>query len=202
MKRILVAQNAPRAAHAFLFHAKVVAARLGEDPLFQPPPPSLAVFEADVAALEDASVAAATRGVGLAAARNARATRVMAGLAVLRSYVQTVADAYPPLEAAAVIERAGMSVKDARGPSKPDFVVKEGPVSGSVHLYARAATTRASYHWQYSPDGEPWLSAPETMRADAVLEGLAAGTSYGFRYRVVTREGISGWSEPFLFLPR
>jgi hypothetical protein len=38
--------------------------------------------------------------------------------------------------AAAIVERAGMNVKDARGPTKPALKARPGPVPGSVHLWA------------------------------------------------------------------
>ena len=88
-----------------------------------------------------------------------------------------------------------MSVKNTRGPSKPTFEAKQLPVSGAVHLFARAAKGRASYDWQYSKGEEPWLFGPRTVRADVKLHGLARGAVYFFRYRTVTKEGVSDWSE-------
>ena len=106
-----------------------------------------------------------------------------------------MANACPPAEAAVLIELAGMSVKNAVGPSKATFVVKRGPTAGSAHAYVRAAPTRASYDWQSSIDGERWVSIPSTVRADAEFHGLEAATLYWFRHRRVTKEGISDWSE-------
>ena len=72
---------------------------------------------------------------------------------------------------ASIVERAG-DIKDARGPSKPPFVVKPGRTSGTVHLFARAAKTRASYEWAYSVDGTSWTCTEPTVRADKVVDGL------------------------------
>ena len=88
-----------------------------------------------------------------------------------------------------------MNVKDSRGPSKATFRAKQLPVSGEVRLYARAAKGRASYAWQYAKGEEPWLFGPRTVRADAKLSGLERGAVYFFRYRKVTREGVSDWSQ-------
>jgi hypothetical protein len=88
-----------------------------------------------------------------------------------------------------------MSVKNARGPSKPTFEAKQLPVSGAVHLFARAAKGRASYDWQCSKGEERWLFGPRTVRADVKLDGLARGAVYLFRYRTVTKEGVSDWSQ-------
>jgi hypothetical protein len=68
---------------------------------------------------------------------------VHSALHSLKSYVQTVADANG-LDAAAIVERAGMSVKNAKGPPKLPLEVAEGPVSGSLRVRARAANTRVS----------------------------------------------------------
>jgi hypothetical protein len=88
-----------------------------------------------------------------------------------------------------------MSVKKSSGHGKPDFEVKPGPVSGSVHLFARAARTRASYDWEYGIDESTWTRLDSTVRADAELYGLAQGTRYFFRVRSVTKAGVGNWSQ-------
>lgn len=199
MKRTLIALNPPRRVHDFLMHARVIAARLSEDPRFSPPPPSLVAFEADVAALEAALIASASRASGSANARKACQAKVALGLQILQAYVQSMANASTADDAALLIELAGMSVKNALGPSKQAFVVKRGPTADSAHAYARARRTRASYEWQMSTDGERWVSVPSTVRADAAFHGLEALTLYWFRYRTVTREGTSDWSDAVSF---
>jgi hypothetical protein len=200
MTRIVIALNPPRRMNDFLVYAKAIAARLSEDPIFTPPPPSLAGLEEGLVALESALVASTTRAAGLAVARKACEAQAMQGLQQLQRYVQNMADQAPAAEAAAIIERAGMSVKDVAGPSKATFVVKAGRVTGSAHAYARAAKTRASFDWQLSSDGERWVSIASTVRADATFDELTAGTLYWFRYRTVTKEGTSDWSEPVSLL--
>jgi hypothetical protein len=64
-----------------------------------------------------------------------------------------------------------------------------------VHLFARAAKGRASYDWQCSKGEERWLFGPRTVRADVKLYGLVRGAVYVFRYRTVTKEGVSDWSQ-------
>ena len=90
-------------------------------------------------------------------------------------------------------------MKDAKGPSKSALRVKQGPTSGSAHAYARAATTRASYEWQYAPEGGAWVSLPRTVRADARLDGLVPGTTYSLRVRNLTKDGTSDWLGPVTF---
>jgi hypothetical protein len=194
MKRVIAVLDEPRTIHDYVAHAQFVASRVAADPVFASPRPPIAALLADVAALQEATVAALSRAAGTRAARQALAAQVHGELMTLRCYVQEVADAHPG-EQAAIIARAGMSVKDARGPSKPTFEAKQLPVSGKVHLFARAEKRRASYDWQYSKGEDAWLSGPRTVRADVTLEGLVRGAVYFFRYRTVTKEGVSDWRQ-------
>jgi hypothetical protein len=107
--------------------------------------------------------------------------------------VQSIAS-LDPTNGPAIVASAGMSLKDARGPSKADFAVKQGRTSGSVVLFAGAVARKASYDWQYSTDEETWTSAETTFRAKTMLVGLAAGTRYFFRFRARTLEGLGDWS--------
>jgi hypothetical protein len=199
MKRPIIALAPPRRMHDFLMYAKAIAARVAEDPLFQPPPPSLTVLDADLAALEAVLVAGHDRGKGRKAERRAAEAKVQGGLDQLVAFVQSIANGLPPPEAAVVIERSGMNVKDARGPSKGAMVVKRGRTPDAAHVYAKAAKTRASYEWQRSDDGERWVSFAITHQADAATDGLVAGTLYWFRLRTSTKDGVSDWTEPVAY---
>jgi hypothetical protein len=194
MSRVIVALNMSRRMADFTAYAKFIAQRLAAEAVFPTPALPLAVFEADVTALEEAEERVLTRTMGTAAARNAKLRVVRSDLDTLKSYVQRIADAHPAGEAAAIIEIAGMSVKKSSGHGKPDFEVKPALVSGSVRLFARAARTRASYDWEYGTDESSWTRADSTVRADTALYGLERGTRYFFRYRLVTRAGVGDWS--------
>jgi hypothetical protein len=200
MKRTLVALNPPRRVADFLFFAKTVAACLSEDPLFSPPASQLATLVAGVAALEATLVAVLMRKLGAAAARKARQSDVLAALHVMRTYVQTLASTMPADEAAMVAVRAGMAVKDAKGPKRPALMVKAGRVSGSAHAYAPAAKRRAGYEWQVAREGAPWVSLPFTMRADVELSGFEPGSMISVRARAVMADGPSDWLGPARFL--
>jgi hypothetical protein len=195
MKRIIAVLNEPRTIHEYVVYAQFVVERVAADPIFVSPRPPIAVLRADVAALRAATVAGLTRTAGTRAARLALAALVHGELTTLKCYVQEVADEHPREEAPSIIARAGLSVKNARGPSKAWFEVKQLPLSGAVHVWARAEKGRASYDWQYSKDQQQWLFGPRTVRADVKLYGLVRGTVYFFRYRTVTREGVSDWSQ-------
>jgi hypothetical protein len=199
MTRTLIALNIPRRVTDILVYAKVVVARMTEDPLFNPPPSLLSTLEADIAAFEAAVISVASRRKGAAALRKDCQSKVLRDLQQMQTYVQSIAQPLSPNEAAAVVERAGMNVKDARGPSKPLLRVKPGPLPSAAHVYARAVKTRASYEFQYAPEGGAWVSVPPTVRADAPLEGLVPGLTYSVRVRTATKAGLSDFSEPVTF---
>jgi hypothetical protein len=193
MSRVLVALNAPERNADFLYYAKFIAICLANDPIFADPNPPLAVYEAHIADLEAAQAHTLTRMRGAADARNARKAVVHGDLRHVQNFVQGLADATH--DGAMVIARSGMSVKMSSGHGKPDFEAKLGKVSGSVHLFARAANTRASYDWAYSLDGVTWILRPSTVRADTVIPNLAPRTRYFFRHRCVTKDGVGDWSQ-------
>jgi hypothetical protein len=60
---------------------------------------------------------------------------------------------------------------------------------------AKAAGDRATYEWQYSKVGEPWIDVEPTRQAKKALNGLAAGTTYRCRIRSVTKAGRSDFGE-------
>jgi hypothetical protein len=84
---------------------------------------------------------------------------------LLKAYVQSVADTKIPEEAHTLIESAHMSVKKPGSRTKNDFEVKQGSVSGSAVLLAKAAGTRASNEWEMSPDaGKTTTRLPSTLQ--------------------------------------
>ena len=194
MNRTLVALNVPRRIPEFLAYAHSVAAAMSKNPVFQPLIPTLATFEADIAALEAAHIRTYTRASGLAKERDAKLATVALDLASLAMYVQAVADASPG-EAEALIASAGLHVKGSSGHPKPNFVAKQGRTSSTARLLVKAPRVRTSYDWQQSSDGESWIDLPRTMRADADVSELVAGSRYFFRYRTLTKEGVSDWSQ-------
>jgi len=199
MNRLHVILAAPRRVHDFCVFAKGIAQCLSQDPLFSPPPSLLTALESSVLALEATLVAAHARTAGTAAVRKARQKDVLVALQSLQAYVQSLTDAHPLHEAAMVPKRAGMGVKDAKGPRRGSLTVKQGLVSGTARAYAPAAKIRASYEWQYAPEGEGGISLPRTAGAETTLEGLVPGALYWVRVRSLTRDGTSEWSEPVSF---
>jgi hypothetical protein len=194
MPRIIVALNLPKRILDFIAYARFIAQRLRDDPRFAPPSPRLAILEANLAKLEAAQAALATRAPGTVSARDALREAVRADLHGVKLWVQGLADANPA-EAASIIQAAGMSEKGSSGHFKGGFEVKQGGVSGSARLIAVAEKTRASYDWEYSTDGTSWIRLDSTVRANTTVEGLIPGKMYFFRYRTVTKAGTSNWSQ-------
>ena len=95
-----------------------------------------------------------------------------------------------------------MGERRARASQVPDPEAKDGPTSGTARLVAKAPKMRASYDWQLSIDGIVWVYLARTMRADADVTGLVAGTRYFFRVRTLTHDGIGEWSQVVSLLVR
>jgi len=76
-----------------------------------------------------------------------------------------------------------------------------GPISGSAHLAAKAAGSRAAYDWEFSLDGgKTWTAANTTLQARTVITGLPVATSVMFRFRAVLKGGAADWSQPISLL--
>jgi hypothetical protein len=101
------------------------------------------------------------------------------------------------MNAASIIESAGVALRKAPSHRARAFAAKQGPVSGVAKVVAEAAARRASYDWEYSSDGgKTWLTAPSTLQAKTTITGLQPAATVQFRYRAVTRTGEGDWSQP------
>jgi hypothetical protein len=190
---IAVLKLSPRIKNVITFAQSVATAMTG-NASFASPNPTLATFEADIAALNTAETAVLSRVKGAVETRNAKLATVKADLGVMRTYVQSIADATPS-NAEAIIESAGMQIRTVTLHDKPALSVKPGDVSGAVRLAAKSAGDRASYDWQYSTDQKTWTALPQTLQAKTSASGLTAGTLYYFRVQALTRTGEQNWSQ-------
>ncbi len=199
MQRAIVAFKIPRRNSDRINYAQSVAEAMRANPRFPSPRPALADFEAHIDAAAAANAFVLIGPIGSAARRDARLAAVQSDLEQLRSYVQRIADASTG-EARAIIASAGMNMKRPGLHDKPLLAVKAGPVSGSVVVVAKSAGDRATYEWQYSKVGEPWIDVSPTRQAKKVLEALVQGGEYQFRVRSVTRAGRSDFGDAVSFL--
>jgi hypothetical protein len=177
-----------------LAYGKSILSAMTNNPHFPSPSPVLSVFQADLAAYDQAETAVATRAAGTVAVRDVKKAKVVQDIKNLRDYVRTVADA-ATADALSIVESAGFKVKRQALRSKQALLAKDGPVSGSVHLAAKAAARVAVYYWQYSLDGKTWTSSPDTLKSATMVAGLTPGQAYSFRYRTLTRAGASDFSQ-------
>jgi hypothetical protein len=194
--RTLAILKLPKPNKSFLTFAKAVHDHLAGNPSFPSPSPALALFAADIHALDEAETQAATRAKGTTQARNARKLKVKEDLMHLRDYVQSVVEKQPSSrDAAALIESAFMSVRKTIHPSKAELSARNTGVSGTVRLNAKAVAHSAIYYWQYSLDQQTWTSVTETMQARTMIADLTLPATYYFRFRAFTRADHLGFSQ-------
>src|SRR5580704_685967 len=194
--RVFVALKLPVPVPQLIKVAQAILAALTGNPHVPNPNPSLATLTTALAALVTTEAATRTRAVGTVAARNVARTNLLSLLHATQASVQQVAD-LDPEQAEAIITSAGMSVRKTAARTKAPFAAKQGPVSGSVRLAAKAAAVRASYEWEWSGDGgKTWTAVLPTLQAKTEITGLPVSAALQFRFRAVTKAGASDWSEP------
>jgi hypothetical protein len=193
--RPIVALKLPNKVKSVISFAENVANAMNNNASFPSPNPPIATFLADIAALNTAETAVLSRTKGAVETRNAKLAVVHADLENLKTYVQSVAGLGTPANAPAVIEAAGMTTRKVTVRDKPALAAKQGSVSGTVNLVAKAAGHSAAYDWQYSTDQKTWTTVPMTLQAKTGISGLTSGTTYFFRVQPLIRTGAENWSQ-------
>lgn len=200
MVRTLAILKLKKRISAVLVFAQHVADSMKDNPDFPSPPAALASLPGHIRAATRAQAAVLSRAVGLAAKRDAKLFAVRRALDLLRVYVQRLADAAQPAEAARIIASAGMFVKGKVARGKQTLAAKRGKTVGSVHLTAKFAGKVAAYAWGYSLDQRSWTELSPTMQAKTTIASLVPGTVYFFRARARHRKGADDWATPIAFL--
>src|SRR5580698_7008007 len=131
---IAVLKLSKKIADVIAFAQLVATSMEAEKASFPSPVPSMTTFQADITALIGAETAALGRAKGAVETRNAKLEVVKTDLELLRSYVQAVADAANPTNAAALVESSGMNLRHVTLPDKATITVRQGLVSGTVIL--------------------------------------------------------------------
>jgi hypothetical protein len=194
-RAIAVLKMSPKAKTLITFAQSVVTAMTG-NATFPSPSLALATFQADIEALVKAETAALARAKGAANTRNAKLAVVKADLESLKIYVQNVVNGSNPANANSIIASAGMAIRKLTLHDKAALAVKQGTVSGTVTLTAKAAAKKAAYNWQYSIDQKTWTSLPQTLKAKTGVSGLTSATTYYFRSQALTpKGGESDWGQ-------
>src|SRR5579862_3873851 len=91
--------------------AQNIGTAMTNNPAFPSPTPPISTLQTDIAALNVAETAVLSRTKGAVENRNAKLVVVRSDLESLKAYVQAVAHATGPSNAAAIIESAGMAVR-------------------------------------------------------------------------------------------
>lgn len=157
--------------------------------------PALSLITQHVDALDDSQQLVRSKVKGAASDRDAKLVLVRADMRQLKSCIQSAADANIPLSRT-IIESTGLCAIERILAPRPDIRAKHGLASTLVELYANAVKGRVSFMWQMSTDLKTWVDLPETLVVHATVTGLSPGTLYYFRYRTLTRAGLSAWSAP------
>lgn len=192
-RRVYAAVNAPRQVMGFVKVCSVIVTRMTGNPDFPDPPVLLTDVEDHIDELAKAEEHAHKGPKGAAQERNVKLGVVRADMRLLREYVQSVCER-DMSRAAALIEGAGMSVQRSRARAKEPFAVKHGKAPGTLKIQVKAIG-RGAYYWQMSTDQASWASLPDTYQASTTVSGLTEGTIYYFRFRTLSKHGLSAWSD-------
>ena len=172
----------------------VVTCMTGNTQVPNPNPPLSAITNACTAL--DASQAALPGNKAATARRNADYLTLLLLLHHELDYVNSQAEQQTtPAEAEAVITSSGFSVRKGYTRNKDTLAASYGLASGDVDLVAKAVAPDASYYWQWSTDMKSWVSLPETKKASTTVAGLTPALTYYFRFRALTRKGMTDWSQ-------
>jgi hypothetical protein len=195
--RILAVLLLPTKVLDLIKAAQAIVTAMTGNPRFPAPIPPLLTVTGLITTLSQAEQATATRAKGTVQARNAARRAVHQALDSLKAYVQTIADAAQPEDAATIVTSAGMTAKKAAVHVKPPFAATAGALTGSVKLTVRSAGRRASYEWQSSIDGgKTWVDATPSLQAKTTITGLPVGTTVQVRFRAIIKGGPDNWSQP------
>ena len=193
--RPIVALKMPTAVKGVITFAQSIATSLTNNPSFPTPNPPIATLLADIQALSAAEAAVLSRTKGAVETRDAKLAIVRADLDSLKAYVQGVAGVAGLANASVVIASAGMTARKVTLHDKAALEARDGSVSGTVNLVAKAVARSAAYEWQYSIDQKAWTTLPVTLQAKTGVSGLTPATTYYFRVQPVTRTGTENWSQ-------
>ena len=58
------------------------------------------------------------------------------------------------------------------------------------------------YTFQLSTDQKSWTSLPLALKAKTTVSGLTVGTTYYFRFQVLTKKGLRDWSGVVSYVAR
>jgi hypothetical protein len=123
-------------------------------------------------------------------------------------FVQNLADAAGSRTLAiAIISASGMGLKVDGVTIKPPLSVVPNLASGGVTLNSKAAQSKALYNWQVgylllSGPVIDWTDLPSSTKSKVKVNSLSLNVRTFFRNRVLTKNGLSGWSVAVTIIPQ
>ena len=178
-----VAANLPVRVSEVAERCRVVVKGMTGNTYFPSPSPTLAVFIADIDALEEAVVnAELSRSATI---RDALLKIVMADVKRLVKYVQLIANANPD-NAEVIINSSGFYIKRVGYAGVPANKYKVLSLeTGRVILTSLTNKPKYPYIWEVSTNGTDWTILMASRTSGAECETLTSGQLYYFRYRIV-----------------
>lgn len=191
--RYFAALHAHQSVPHYIKQCRGIVTKMTGNPSFQSPTIDLLQVSKHLDDLDLAEQAIPQGPKGAVADRDIKLLVVRSDMRQLKEYVQGRADADLG-NAVAIIEGAGMYVIKRVMKAKGAIEARYGEGSGTVELSARALKGRVAYKWQMSTDQLAWSDLPETLLARCTVAGLTPVTMYFFRFRTITKAGLSDWS--------
>ncbi len=198
-RRVFAALKASKQIPLFIKLCYVILAKMKANAKYSSPPVAYADAEKHVNDLEQAEQSAHGGPKGAAQDRNFKLGLVRTDMRLLKEFVQSLAAA-AGAEGASVIEGAGFTVSKTPERTKAPLAARYTGVPGQVRLDVKAQRRPVTYYWQMSVDQKTWTSLPDTEYAHTLVDGLTAGTLYYFRFRTLTKAGLSDGS-PAITVP-
>jgi hypothetical protein len=194
----LVARKIPRKPATLLADGNArIAAVAARPDLFPNPNPSIAQSQGNLQKLGQCIQAAKGAGPVARAAVRAAADVVTSDQTQLAAFVQSMADAATPEQAALIIATAlfDMRKRPTRAP-KGEIEAKHGPTSGTARVQIAAIAKALMYFIETSSDGKSWVKAVDTQKVIAIVTGLTPGQTCYFRFRAFVRgSGYTDYSQ-------
>ena len=103
--------------------------------------------------------------------------------------------------AIALFEENGFHARGHAVINKKDFEARDGDVSGTADLIAKAHREESAHEWGYSTDdGVTWIYVTTTLQAKTTVTGLIKATEVKFRHRTILKDGPTDWDEDDLVI--
>ena len=139
-------------------------------------------------------------------ARDIEYQSVLTDMRAYQNYVQSLADVLgSKMKAIAIITASGFGLKVDGIRIKSPLSVKPGITTGDVILTSKAAQMKALYNWQIGLEIAGvivWSDLPSSLKSKTKITSVTLGLRTFFRNRILTKNGLSGWSDAVTIIPQ